>query len=104
MVDVSDGLALDLHRLADASGVGLVLWDVPVAPGATPAEALGGGEDYELVMATGDVARLRAGFDRAGLPEPLVVGRVVADHGHRTWQGEPLPRAGYEHGRGQGPR
>ncbi len=52
MIDVSDGLSLDLHRLADASGVGFVLDAVPVAPGATLDEALGGGEDYELVVAT----------------------------------------------------
>ena len=35
MIDVSDGLALDVHRLADASGVGFRLDDVPVADGAT---------------------------------------------------------------------
>ena len=53
MMDVSDGLAKDLFRLASASGVGarLRLVDVPVAAGATEAEALGGGEDYELLVA-----------------------------------------------------
>jgi thiamine-monophosphate kinase len=53
MIDVSDGLALDLTRLAAASGVGgmLRLADVPVAEGATLDEALGGGEDYELLAA-----------------------------------------------------
>ena len=57
MIDVSDGLALDLHRLADASGVGFRLDDVPVADGATLDEALGGGEDYELVLvADGEVS------------------------------------------------
>ncbi len=50
MIDVSDGLALDLHRLADASGVGFELGDVPVAEGATLEEALSGGEDYELLL------------------------------------------------------
>jgi thiamine-monophosphate kinase len=36
MIDLSDGLVVDVARLADASGVGIVLDDVPVAPGATP--------------------------------------------------------------------
>ena len=43
MIDVSDGLALDLHRLADASGVGFDLGDVPVAEGATLEEAWAAG-------------------------------------------------------------
>jgi thiamine-monophosphate kinase len=51
MIDVSDGLALDLTRLAQASSVGarLVLASVPVDRAATLQEALGGGEDYELL-------------------------------------------------------
>jgi thiamine-monophosphate kinase len=51
MMDLSDGLASDLTRLCEASGVGarLELDRVPVAPGATPSEALSGGEDYELL-------------------------------------------------------
>jgi len=51
MIDVSDGLALDLTRICRASGVGarLVLGDVPVAASATLDEAVGGGEDYELL-------------------------------------------------------
>ena len=72
MIDVSDGLALDLHRLADASGVGFALDDVPVAEGATPEEALGGGEDYELVIAAAPatVDALCADFEDAGLRTP----------------------------------
>lgn len=51
MIDVSDGLTLDLSRLCAASGVGarLELEHVPTHPAATPDEALGGGEDYELL-------------------------------------------------------
>jgi thiamine-monophosphate kinase len=51
MIDVSDGLGMDLGRLCDASGVGAVLRpeDLPVATVATLDEAIGGGEDYELV-------------------------------------------------------
>ena len=51
MMDVSDGLALDLSRLCAASEVGarIQLDRLPVHPAATRAEALGGGEDYELL-------------------------------------------------------
>jgi thiamine-monophosphate kinase len=51
MMDVSDGLAIDLSRLSRASGVGarLEIAHVPVHPAATVNEALGGGEDYELL-------------------------------------------------------
>jgi thiamine-monophosphate kinase len=51
MIDVSDGLGRDLGRLCDTSGVGAVLRpeDLPVDAVATLDEALGGGEDYELV-------------------------------------------------------
>ena len=81
MIDVSDGLALDLHRLADASGLGFVLDDVPVAPGATLDEALGGGEDYELVIAVGrtDLATLVGAYDAAALRRPVLIGSVGRD-------------------------
>jgi thiamine-monophosphate kinase len=51
MIDVSDGLALDLSRIAEASDVGvrLRIADVPVDPAARRDEALTGGEDYELL-------------------------------------------------------
>ena len=52
MIDISDGLALDLSRLCDASGVGVRLrtHDVPLGPAATIEDAIGGGEDYELLV------------------------------------------------------
>jgi thiamine-monophosphate kinase len=51
MMDVSDGLALDLSRLCRVSEVGarIEVARLPVHPVATVAEALGGGEDYELL-------------------------------------------------------
>jgi thiamine-monophosphate kinase len=51
MMDVSDGLAIDLSRLCRAGGTGarVEIPRIPVHPAATPAEALGGGEDYELL-------------------------------------------------------
>lgn len=97
MMDLSDGLGLDLHRLADASGVGFALDSIPVAPGATLDEAISGGEDYELLIATNDPGRLAMIFYDRGLRKPLRVGVVVADQGTRTLRGEPLARRGFEH-------
>jgi thiamine-monophosphate kinase len=61
MMDLSDGLAIDARRLIAASGCGARLSKLPIAAealalaaqhGATPeAWALGGGEDYELLVA-----------------------------------------------------
>jgi thiamine-monophosphate kinase len=99
MIDVSDGLALDLHRLADASEVGFSLEDVPVAAGATLDEALGGGEDYELLLAVADADAdgLAARFDEAGLREPVRLGRFVDDAELRVLGTSPLERLGWQH-------
>ena len=97
MMDLSDGLGLDLHRLADASGVGFELCEVPVAEGATDEEAVSGGEDYELLMATNDAARLRMIFLDRGLRAPITIGAVVADATVRTLRGEPFERRGWQH-------
>lgn len=58
MIDLSDGLAVDLHRLLTASGVGADVEadDLPIDPGIAavglePLEtAILGGEDYELLF------------------------------------------------------
>ena len=99
MIDVSDGLALDLHRLADASAVGFALEDVPVAAGATFEEALGGGEDYELLVAVGEsgLEMLETAFDEAGLREPIRIGRIVEDRELRVLGTSPLERLGWQH-------
>lgn len=97
MVDVSDGLLADLGHLADTSGVGFRLEQVPVARGATTEEALGGGEDYELVVATGDPERLEDAFAGAGLGTPILIGVCGADPSERTLAGEPVTAAGWEH-------
>jgi thiamine-monophosphate kinase len=99
MIDVSDGLALDLHRVADASGVGFALDTVPVAAGATLPEALGGGEDYELIVVIGAgetdgyVERCAA----AGLRPPRPIGVVLPDPAERRLGDEGLPRLGWQH-------
>lgn len=82
MMDVSDGLARDLPRLAAASGCGFVLAEgsLPLTPGCTVAQALGDGEDYELLLAieAERVVGLLAGWaaEFPGLPL-TVIGRLV---------------------------
>jgi thiamine-monophosphate kinase len=97
MMDLSDGIGLDLHRLADASNVGFELRAIPVASGATEEEATSGGEDYELLIATNDPGRLRMMFVDRGLRAPLSVGVVVADPTVRTLNGAAFLRRGFEH-------
>jgi thiamine-monophosphate kinase len=98
MIDVSDGLALDLWRLCAASGVGADLTAVPVATGATRDEALSGGEDYVLVVAVPPDVDLVTIFSGGGLPPPLPIGLVTdAAAGTLRLDGEDLEPAGYRH-------
>lgn len=81
MADVSDGLLADAGHIAEASrlAVSIERDDVPLSPGARAAVAadprlwanvVGGGDDYELVMAVPVRRRaaLRAAAQAAGLP------------------------------------
>lgn len=68
MMDVSDGLAADLPRLARASGVGFQIdpGRVPRRRGASLRQALGEGEDFELLFAVAprDADRLATAWRR----------------------------------------
>jgi thiamine-monophosphate kinase len=103
MIDVSDGLAIDLHRLVDASGVGFELDTLPVADGATEAEALGGGEDYVLLIATPSDLALDEVFSTIGLTPPTRIGHIATDPQIRTLRGKPLARTGWTHAFGSPP-
>lgn len=65
MMDLSDGLAHDLPRLAGASGCGFVLdrAAVPKNRGCSLEQALTDGEDYELLLAV--ASRRAAALERA---------------------------------------
>jgi thiamine-monophosphate kinase len=64
MLDVSDGLALDATRMADASGVTIEL--VSAALGGDAARALSGGEDHALLATFPAAADVPEGFRAIG--------------------------------------
>ncbi|HEV2360849.1 MAG TPA: thiamine-phosphate kinase [Acidimicrobiales bacterium] len=97
MIDISDGLASELDHLARGSAVGVSLELVPVADGATFEHAMAGGEDYELLIAAPDPARLTEEFHRRGLAEPIRIGTCTSDGAQRTLEGKRYDSAGYEH-------
>ncbi len=109
-MDISDGLALDLHRLTAASGVGALVYAsrLPRA-GTGPAgleAALFGGEDYELLVA-GPEGRVLTAARAAGIPVTLV-GRVTeAGDGvrlaRREGLSEVLPPRGWDSWAGRPP-
>ncbi|MGF6821283.1 thiamine-monophosphate kinase [Microbacterium sp. ZKA21] len=86
MMDISDGLALDAGRLADASTVTLDLRRETL--GADPMRALAGGEDHAL-LATFPADRLAPGF--------RVIG-TVRERGDRglLCDGAPVDAAGWD--------
>jgi thiamine-monophosphate kinase len=107
MIDISDGFALDLHRLCAASGCGARVraeW-IPVADAAaamhderSPLEhALGDGEDFELLFAVApqDDARIASELSFPVYPVGEVTDSEVT---LLTAAGvEPLVPAGYRH-------
>lgn len=89
-MDLSDGLSLDLKRLAMASGVAAEVDRVPVARGSTAERALHGGEDYELLFT---VPRGRVA-PRGGVR----IGRVVeGPAGVVRFGGKVLEARGWDH-------
>lgn len=113
-IDVSDGLSLDVSRVAQASGCGAEL-DLPAVPihedayhlaatsGTTPCDhALGDGEDFELILAVpADEARRLVSDQPLHVPVTRI-GSFIGGTGlygiEADGQRRPLTPRGYEHG------
>jgi thiamine-monophosphate kinase len=101
MIDLSDGLLMDLHRLADASGVGFQLdcSEIPIHEDSLLSQALTDGEDYELLF-TWPADRLDKLENGWSLATRLHRIGFIKEH-ERTLvsdQGiEAAPRTGFEH-------
>jgi thiamine-monophosphate kinase len=111
MIDISDGLAIDLRRICEASGCGAAIHEAALervihadavamfaCDGASPRDhALFDGEDFELVIAlpadTSDEALSRLGL--------TCIGEFTREGGcvlrAANGRASPLPRRGWEH-------
>jgi len=97
-MDLSDGISVDLPRMAMASGLEADIEPPPRFPGASQSQALHGGEDYELLFTVrprvqvparlGSIALTRIGVMRRGKPGSVYL------------SGKPLAALGYDHFRG----
>jgi thiamine-monophosphate kinase len=97
MMDVSDGLAADLPRLAGASQCGYELDEgaVPRSPGCNLEQALGDGEDFELLFAIAPrrAARLEQNWKREFPRLPLTrIGTL-----RRSRKSKPPHAHGFDH-------
>lgn len=102
MIDVSDGLLIDLSRICDESRVGALIYreKVPVSPelkqvasclGLSHLElAFSGGEDYELLFTAPPQKRVRA----IHIGEIVKRGRFIID---RSGKRKPFAPKGYQH-------
>ena len=120
-IDCSDGLSLDLDRLALASGVGAEIEaeQIPIHPdaqrlsektGRTPLQhALTDGEDFELILAIGadDAEELSRRTSSQATQEPVaaplsIIGQFVEPPGlwirQQDGSRQPLIAEGYQHG------
>ena len=113
MIDISDGLAADLHHLCEESGCGAMLREqaIPIADAARQMpdtksaleHALGDGEDFELLFAVGpDVGRSLV--ENQPLRDQGILLAHIGECVHNgVWLEDasaarrPLPPAGYVH-------
>jgi thiamine-monophosphate kinase len=94
-MDLSDGLSLDLHSLCMASGLRAEIAPPPLYRGATLAQGLHGGEDYELLFTAPERTRVPGAFE--GLPLTRIGTMRKGAAGAVEMDGAPLPPLGYDH-------
>jgi len=93
LIDISDGLLIDLHRLSLASKKGMQMekGKIPIDDGATLEDALTGGDDYELLFTFPEEYRKK--IEEIG---GYVIGRVTEARGVFLDGRETEPK-GYDH-------
>lgn len=111
MIDISDGLAADLHHLLDESRVGAVIEEgkIPVSDaahllndGRSPfAHALADGEDFELLFTVSEADGVKLLREWQDVTPIRCIGRITADAGCWLDRGgdgrEVLPPMGWTH-------
>jgi thiamine-monophosphate kinase len=97
MMDLSDGLGADLPRILHASNCGADLWHeaIPRSPRCTIEQAIGDGEDYELLLAVKPegAEKLEKRWQRRFPQLRLTRIGIMAPAGTKTWNN----RRGYDH-------
>lgn len=108
MMDITDGLSLDLYRLITKSKVGAKLWkeSIPISADAYKTEnafesALNDGEDFELLIVTSDPEKLIKKWKNKNVPL-TVIGEITRERGkikliNKYGKTKRIIPRGYEH-------
>lgn len=108
MIDISDGVSVDLRHICDESGVAAIVISnkIPVAKGADLERALHGGEDYELLFTVPRRAKVPTQIAGVSVTEIGEIRnrrdyssaiQILGDNGKVT----SLPQRGWQHFAGQ---
>lgn len=104
IIDISDGLSVDLTHICDESGVSAVLSSnkIPIAKNASLELALHGGEDYELLFTASKRAKIPSRIAEVPITQIGEIRnrrdyssaiQIMDDNG----KVRPLPQRGWEH-------
>lgn len=104
MIDISDGLSVDLRHICDESGVAAILSadKIPIGKNANLELALHGGEDYELLFTASKHAKVPSRIANVKITEIGEIRnrrdyssaiQILGDNGRVR----PLPQHGWEH-------